>query len=462
MKPCDSEQVVAVIGGGFSGTMVAVQLARLAGTRRCRVILFEKGNRFARGVAYGTTCEQHLLNVPAGHMSALPDEPSHFLDWLRRHDPDAHAGTFASRQQYGNYLEELLGSTAGTSPVEIELSNDEVVDLVEEPSEGSITLKTARGNSRRADHVVLALGHAPPQDPAGLVRPGHLPGYFANPWNSGGLEGLDPSDPIPLIGTGLTAVDLVIEAEARGHRGPIHAYSRHGILPHRHQAAPSRVHSGHTDIAGMHTPTARSLLKQVRSEARQWQAEGGDWRSVIDGVRPVAQTLWRGLAEPERRRFLRHVAPRWDVHRHRIAPQIDDRIQAAREGGQFEVVAARVLALEVDEATRGIRMRIRPRGASEDESRVYRRVFNCTGPSRDIRAGSSPLLKAIIRRGLGQPGPLALGLDVGDSGALIAPGGRENARILAIGPLLKEKLWETTAIRELRVQAADLARQILS
>jgi uncharacterized NAD(P)/FAD-binding protein YdhS len=210
---------------------------------------------------------------------------------------------------------------------------------------------------------------------------------------------------------------------------------------------------------GIQAPTARSLLKKVRTEAAKCQAEGGDWRSVIDGLRPVAQTLWRSLEDRERSRFIRHLAPRWDVHRHRVAPEIDDVLQAAIKRGRLNVIAGHIISLE--EQSPRVALIIRPRGLSETQTLVVDRVINCTGPARDIRLGSSSLLKSIVSSGVGRPGPLALGLDVAESGALISRDGRERGRIFAIGPLLKERLWETTAVRELRSQALELARRVL-
>jgi uncharacterized NAD(P)/FAD-binding protein YdhS len=187
-------------------------------------------------------------------------------------------------------------------------------------------------------------------------------------------------------------------------------------------------------------------------------AEGNDWRPVVDSIRPVTQSLWRSLGDPERARFVRHLAPRWDVHRHRVAPEIDELIQAKRQSGQLVVVAGRVLSLT--EAEGGIEVAARRRGTAEPERILVRRVINCTGPARDVGAGSSGLLRSLIARGVARPGPLALGLDVADSGALIGRDGREQDRIYAIGPLLKERLWETTAVRELRVQSLELARRL--
>src|SRR5262249_25735072 len=139
--------------------------------------------------------------------------------------------------------------------------------------------------------------------------------------------------------------------------------------------------------------------------------------------------------------------------------QIDDQLHEARRAGQLIVLAGRVLDLARSDGM--IEVSFRRRGAAAAETVCVRRVINCTGPARDIRAGSSDLVRSLIARGIGRPGPLALGLDVGDSGALISQDGREQDRILAIGPLLKERLWETTAVRELRTQALDLARKLL-
>jgi uncharacterized NAD(P)/FAD-binding protein YdhS len=451
--------VIAIVGGGFSGAMVAVQLARQAGSNPPRIVLFEKTERLARGLAYGTHCDQHLLNVPAGLMSALPDEPTHFLDWLQTRDPSAQHGTFASRRVYGDYLEELLTSTAKASATRIDFVQDEVVDLEIGEGPKSAILLTRQGNRLAADKVVLALGHPMPQTPEGLEHPSVRGCYVANPWSAGALDGLEAEQPIALIGTGLTAVDLIVEARANGHRGVIHAISRHGLLPCCHRTSPA-TSQPHFRIPSETEATARSLLRRVRSEVALCQAQGSDWRSVVDALRPVTQTIWRSLGNSERSRFVRHLAPRWDVHRHRVAPHIDEMLQASRRDGTLVVVAGRIVSLA--ERDGSIEVSIRRRGEPMAESLLVRRVINCTGPARDVRVGPSNLLRSLIARGIGRPGPLALGLDVAASGALIRQDGYEHDQIFAIGPLLKERLWETTAVRELRTQTVELARNLLA
>jgi uncharacterized NAD(P)/FAD-binding protein YdhS len=455
----DPGPVIAVIGAGFSGAMVAVHLARLAGKKSPRVVLFEKGDRLARGVAYSTQCDEHLLNVPAGAMSALPDEPSHFLDWLRTREPAAHTGTFAPRRIYGEYLEDLLSFSAKNSCARIDFMRDEVIDLEFNDDSPSVQLITRKNDSLQADRVVLALGHPLPEEPTGFEVAGLGRGFVGNPWSVGALSELVADDPIALIGTGLTAVDLMVEAHASGHRGTIYAISRHGLFPCSHQT-PSALPRPHIPITAGPGATARGLLRRVRTEVAVCQAQGNDWRVVVDSLRPVTQTLWRSLGDSERSRFVRHLAPRWDVHRHRVAPQIDNLLQEARSSGRLVVVAGRIQSMT--DANGMIEVSLRRRGAPEAEKLLVRRVINCTGPARDVRLGSSSLLRSLIERGIGRPGPLALGLDVADSGALIRQDGREHDRIFAIGPLLKERLWETTAVRELRTQTLELAKKLIN
>jgi uncharacterized NAD(P)/FAD-binding protein YdhS/predicted metal-dependent enzyme (double-stranded beta helix superfamily) len=449
------QQTVGIIGGGFCGTMVAVQLARQCGTRPLRILLFEKGSRFGRGLAYGTSRDEHLLNVPAGAMSALPSQPDDFLQWLQRGDPSANAGTFASRKKYGEYLEDLLKTTLKNSRAQLELIREEVVDVARVGTRG-LRLYTRQGQTPEADQVVLALGHVLPQDPLESAEPKpRRRAYVPNPWAPGALEGIDPQDAIALIGTGLTAADLIVEASARGHRGPIYAISRHGLLPHPHRPTNALSQPPLAEVPR----SARALLRSLREAAKRTDREGDDWRSVIDSIRPMTQSIWRSLDQNERARFLRHLTTKWDIHRHRVAPQIHELLTSCVEQGQLLVRSARVLAIEDDGDD--VVLTLRPRGHTAVESLRVKRVINCTGPGRDIRVGSMPLLRAIQDRGLARPGPLGLGLDVTEAGALVGRDGRHDYRLLTLGPLLKEALWESTAVRELRVQAFELAQTIL-
>jgi uncharacterized NAD(P)/FAD-binding protein YdhS len=456
--PASGPDVVAVIGGGFSGTMVAVNLAREAAGRPLHIVLFERGERVAKGVAYGTRCPEHLLNVPAGLMSALVDEPGHFLHWLQSRDALAEAGTFAPRMLYGEYLEELLAGAAACDGTTIELVRDEIHDLRPGGTGAGLIVSGREGVSLRADRVVLALGNPKPRDV--LPCPDQLKAsrrYVSNSWDEGVLDGLGREDRIVLIGSGLSAVDQIVAARAKGLTGPITVISRHGLFPQRHRTvAPRPVEPLPT--AGKLTPS--DVLRHLRRESARCEREGSDWRLAVDALRPSISRIWRGFSLAEKERFIRHLGSRWDVHRHRVAPDIDRRLDDARRDGQLRVIAGRVRSI----SARGdeVELSLTRRGGAEVETLRAHRVINCTGPSRCLDPGQSPLVDALLGRGLGRSDPLGLGLEVADTGALITADGSTSERIFALGPILKGQLWETTAVRELRVQAHDLARLLLA
>ncbi len=455
--PAPTTPTVAVVGCGFSGTMVALHLARRS-AGSLRILIFERGERLARGLAYGTSSPDHLLNVPARLMSAWPDEPDHFLNWLRARYPAAQPGSFAPRRLYGEYLEESLRN-AITCPRSLLVAlRAEIVDVIEERT-GNFTLVSREGDRIETNAVVLALGNPGPRDPVSV--PDSLRAkraYISNPWTDDPLGNLEGGDPILLIGSGLTAVDLIVEARARGKVGTITVVSRHGLLPRAHAAMPA-THRSVPAIDLDRPLTTRKLLRSLRDEVRQSESEGGDWRGVIDALRPDLPRVWKSLDDAEKGRFLRHLSAYWDVHRHRLAPEIDAIIQRAFREGKLSLIAGRIRGMS--DHRDGVSVRVSRRGSSACECLLARRVINCTGPSKDIRFGSIPLLGALFARGLARQDPLGLGLEVDENGRLAGEDGKNRHRIFALGPVLKGQLWETTAVRELRQQAADTARSVV-
>src|SRR5688572_3420004 len=213
---------VAIVGAGFSGTMTAVQLARRAAARgrAVRVVVIEPSGKFGSGVAYGTRCTRHVLNVPAGNMSALPDEPTHFVEWTRRHGINDSPDAFVPRYWYGVYLHDLLEETRAEGRIERVAAR--VSDII--PDRGGARVVFEGGDELRADHVILAGGNFRPSDGqlagTGIVE---SPRYVRDPWRAKALEGIASNDEVLLVGTGLTMVDVVVQLRSSGHRGRIHA-----------------------------------------------------------------------------------------------------------------------------------------------------------------------------------------------------------------------------------------------
>lgn len=461
-RPGTSKQTgrrIAIIGAGFSGSLLALHLLRRAAPED-RIYLVEKHRQFGRGLAYATGNANHLLNVRAGNMSAFPDEPDHFVRWLAALPPEdqaefkAPAGPsgFAPRGLFGRYIQELLSSRIfGTAQCHnLILVNDEAAAL-HRTAQGPV-LELAMGRRYDLDHAVLAIGNFPPA--------ASTPGYFGDPWDNVALDALPPDAGILLLGTGLTAIDTIISLLDRGHHGPIHALSRRGLLPRQHLAA------GYAPLPApwIYTSPPQSgrlvlLLRAVRQAAEAATAEGRDWRAAIDGLRPHTQRLWQEMPLGERARFLRHLRPWWDVHRHRAAPQVMERILAAEADGQLRVIRGRLRAQErrgdVTQAT------IALRADSGEQVLTVDRIIDCSGPRVDITRVDTPLVRHLLGTGQARPDSLNLGLDVADDGRVIDVAGGASPDLYAIGPITKGAFWEIIAVPDLRNACAALASRLL-
>ena len=453
---------VAVVGAGFSGTLVAAHLLRRA-AGPLRVLLVNRSGPMGRGVAYGTRTESHVLNVPAGRMSAFVDDEDDFLRFAQRRLRGAAGGTFVPRRLYGEYLEHVL-SSAESSAVDgatLERVVDEVVSLDLCDDGASARLRFADGRVVRADRVVLALGNFAPADPQ-VDTPEFYrsPRYVRDPWSAGALDVVQPGEPVLLIGTGLTMLDIALDLQARG-AGRMLAVARRGLLPLPHRSPSVPPASDHRPPDILTGPaTALAYLKAVRAHVARLAAAGVDWREVIGSLRPITPQLWARLGVRERARFLRHLRVYWDVHRHRTAPELDAALRGHTAAGRLAVVAGRVLRYGADED--GVTVTLQRRGASTPELVRVARVLNCTGPDADVRRLSEPLIASLRDRGLLMPDALGLGVETADDGALLDRHGLPSRVLHHVGPLLKARYWEATAVPELRVHAERAASSILS
>ncbi|ALL12895.1 FAD/NAD(P)-binding protein [Caulobacter henricii] len=433
---------VAVIGSGFSGLMTALHLLR-AGTVRVRLI--EKTANFGRGLAYGTANPDHLLNVRAGNMSAWPDEPDHFARWLARHRPEA--GAFARRSEYGLYLQGLL-KEATEADDRLSLAAGEAIGL--RPDGSGWRLDYAHGPSEAVDAVVLAPGNPPPARPDGIDDPvARSQIYHPDPW------ALEPEDsatnalPILLIGSGLTMVDVALSQSQAAPDRPLIALSRRGLAPLAH-AATTPVESQTPPVGAPLT----TLLVWLKSEARRL-----GWREAIDALRPYTPAIWGAWDPTQRRRFLRHARPYWDAHRHRLAPDVAQRIQTLLDTGTLTHLTGRIESLTL--GATGLQLRWRPRGRRDIQTLAIGRAINCTGPAATIMTHKDQLLASLCTNGLARGDALGLGLDVDQEGRLIKGDGTSHRNLFAVGPVTRGAFWEVTAVPDIRVQAAHTARAVI-
>jgi uncharacterized NAD(P)/FAD-binding protein YdhS len=446
-SPCDASRApkIAIIGGGFSGTLVLAHLIERGGP--FEIEWFEARAECGTGIAYGTCEAPHLLNVQAGRMGAF--EADDFHQWLQWEKIAAGADAYVPRALYGRYLKDVTARTlndARRRSIRVRVVQSAVTDV--SLRKDGMMMVAAAGRRSEADAVVLATGNFPPRSPLALSRAAQRSRrYVGDLWSakaklSDHLGMLSKGDTVLILGSGLTAVDAILTLRAGGFDGKIVAMSRRGHLPLAHKAG-SRLPWTLTVRPEDVQPTARALLAWLRHEAKLAEAEGVGWRSVFDAVRPFIHGLWRSLEMRERLKVLRRLSL-WNIHRHRMAPAAHAEIDALRETGRLDVLAARCSSIE--RRLGGFTVRFRRRGAAAGETLRPALIVNCIGPEYDVGRIDHPLFRNLLRRKLVVRSP-AGGIAARDNG--IAEGRNED-RIFAIGPLLIGELLETTAVPELR------------
>ena len=429
----DRRTTVAIIGGGASGTILAAQLAR----RGIRSLLIDGSGRMGRGVAYSTTEPAHLLNVRAEGMSAWAGEPDHFAK--RFESEGGSPRGFAQRRFFATYLSQLLADAVASGCTELA----EATAIAATQSDGGWNVRFSDGSAVDADVLVLAVGN---QEPEGLRAFADLgPRFVRNPWGAdaqAAVADLAATGGAALIvGTGLTMVDLALSLDAAGHRGRIVALSRRGLIPRTH---------ADFDPAPI---AAEELPRGLRATFRWLRRRGAQvgWRAAVDSLRPYSHPLWQGLTHDEQRRFLRHARPWWDVHRHRIAPEVGDIVARMIADGQLEIVAGRIEAAR--DADAGVEVTYRRRGTRQSRSETFAYAFNCTGPLHAIERTKDSLLRGLLDAGHVKPDRLGIGVEVSEDC-------RAGQRLWAMGPLTKGRYWEIIAVPDIREQAAAVADDI--
>ncbi|MCD9007727.1 FAD/NAD(P)-binding protein [Luteimonas sp. XNQY3] len=436
---------VLVIGGGACGALVALHLLEQGGLR---IALAEPRPAPARGVAYSTPRVEHVLNVNAARMSAFDAAPDDFLAWLRRQpesvgiDDAALAAQFAPRRLYGRYLQARLD--AHPARASLDLHAAAVVDLERDRAGCVATFASARRLHARA--VVLAIGNLP------AALPRAAPAIeTVDAWDYDAVAAIAPDADIGIVGAGLSMVDVLLTLQANGHRGRIRALSRNGLMPLAHAPGTVPQPGGVDAMMPLGVRARMCLLRQWASDA---VAQGRPWQDALERLRPHVRALWQAWPETEQRRFLRHAARLWDIHRHRIAPGVAAIVDDMAATGRFSLQAGRLSRIEA----RAGRVCIdwTPRGGAPT-STIVDVVVNATGMEKRLSHAPGRLLPALRARGLVAPGPLGLGLATCGDGEVLDANGDPVPGLWTLGASRIGELWETIAMPELRGQAARVA-----
>jgi uncharacterized NAD(P)/FAD-binding protein YdhS len=465
--PADPVKTVAVVGGGLSGALFALKLIRARPD--FRVTIIERGRRLGRGIAYGACAPGHLLNVPVSRMEVglVPG----FGEWLDA-DPegreamkpalvesggDARAA-FAPRSQFGRYLESRVTKATSDGPGPgLRWVRGEAVGV---DTTRGVSVRLADGRRVNCDVLVLATGNLPPLAPGGpggdLRDSRH---FIADPWAIDAFDDVRPDDSILLLGTGLTTVDIALKLTANGHRGAMMALSRRGLVPTTH--ADGGVWPSFLDDVLPASP--KVLMGLFRRQVALAEGRGVPWQRVFDAARPAIPAVWRSWNGQQRRQFLRHARPHWDVRRHRMAPRVADAFKALVQSGRLAIDAGRITGhapwpKSSDGAGLTVTYRLR---AARGDRRTFDAawVVNCTGPRRDLAHCGIPLLAQLRDSGAATPDSLGLGLETEDC-ALIDRSGRPSDRLFALGPLTSPSWWEVVAVPEIALQVDRLVSRV--
>ncbi|HEX3949572.1 MAG TPA: FAD/NAD(P)-binding protein [Steroidobacteraceae bacterium] len=448
-----------IVGAGFSGTVLAVNLLRRPPAAGAEIVLIERNDAMGRGAAYAAHEFPYLLNVPAARSSAVSRDPLQFLHFAQGRVPDVDGEDFLPRALYGEYLQELLHNAERDAlpTVRLRRVHGEVTGILQTDGATPLAAQFADRAPIFGHFIVLALGNPPALLPpwAAALR-GHA-AFRQDPRDLPETPTADQS--VLIVGNGLTMADVVSALSRHPGRTPtLHTISRRGLIPKTQtQFRAGAMRDSGEALLGS-TRSLKRLLRACRTLAREAESLGGDWREAISFIRSFAPALWRQLAQAERRRFVRHLQVHWDIHRHRLPPQLSERIENLRRSGKLQIHAGRIQ--DVAAAARGLRVAWRPRGSGAASEMTVGLVVNATGPNYDIERSLDPLVNSLRSAGLISPDALKLGIRSARFGACVDALGHVSRQLYYLGPLLRAEHLDVTAAAELSTHAEQLAAHL--
>ncbi len=426
---------VVIAGAGICGLALAAQLL----DRGEHVVVVGCPENFGRGTAYGDAWREHLLNVPADRMGLRADAPAAFADWLALQGEERRR--FRPRLEFGDYLAHELDGLRTQHGERLRCIEAGITAITRDTdARWHVTLDS--GEVLESNRLVLALGAATTTTNAttndSIIR---------QPWARGALSNIAVDAPVLILGTGLTMIDMALALQAQGHRGTITALSRRGRLPLLHPEPPlPPTPPPPALLAALEAGDLRVALREFRVAI----GEGAAAATLADGLRSLIPQLWRGWSLPARKRFLRHLRPWWDSVRHRVPREVFATLDRLHEEGRLQIRAGHLIGHENGSA------HVRWRGERDAAAVPADVVIDATGWDGDRdRYATHPALATLIADGHLRVDALGLGLDCNADGSVPDSDG-----LHLIGFLRRGECWESTAVPELRAQAAALAQRL--
>lgn len=481
---------IAVVGGGASAVCVVDALARLPQLSG-DLTVFEPAPHLWRGRAYQPDAEVVLINATAGDMSVRHGDEGHFERWLTeqcgrlgRPVPD-----FAPRSVYGDYLEHTVEEDLARLRERgwrTSVARQGVTGASR--AGGRVVLRTDAGPCPPFDHVVLAVGGGRPKDTFGLA--GH-PGFVGDPYPvTRTLSAIGPDERVAVVGTGLTAVDVVIALAANGHRGPISLASRMGVLPAVRQHAIDHELK-HFTPTQLHAMASRDKQIDVRHVARLLSLEltetNADFEEVLAEIlnvdqEPPVQRLRRQLAEVSSARtglrILQKAVPGCGPD---LWPMLPEKVRKDVLGSYYRILmslccpmpprSARTLVRLIDDGQLAVHGGIRDIEARPDggfrvvaggREWMVDHVVNGVSASRHrIPPRASGLIDALTECGLAVPHPDG-GLCARTESSRLTGGGPDGPGVYAVGDITGGTFFFTFGVQSLVDRSHDIVTDILA
>jgi len=469
---------VVIVGGGYTGGAAAIHLSRLA-ERPLSIAVIEPRAELGRGVAYDSGDPTHRLNIYPEIMILYLDDIDHFSRYVRdkgaiAEDPAATTAdgmVYPRRAVFGDYMAAEVATHQAQNPSRSIISHirDRAVALDE--TADCLRLTTEQGRVLEADRVLLSPSHGRPSIPGGLAPDlADDPRYVADPWDSDAIGRIRADARTLILGTGLTAGDVLSSLRHRGHHGSTVMLSRHGIPPQQQfdlgdvnalLARISRPLPIFIERHGWHAGF-RDIIKAVRADIAEARAEdpGADWRPQFDHIRDAGRAIWRRLPDAEKRRYVRHLKTYYDAHRNRVAPQVMAVVEAGLADGSVTLVAGRIVSCSFGDGS--IDVTYRPRGGGAEQTQAFAAIVNCTGPAHRPNLVGNPVIDSAIGHGLARADPFGLGLEVDDTGRAIGHDGLGHDRLYVAGPLTRGRFGDVIAVAQITVQLQTVLPALLT
>lgn len=450
---------IGIIGGGFTGAVFAVHLARAAATV-LDIEIIEPREALGAGLAYGSCEPEHRINVPSDRLTVFAEDPHHFSDWLRRTgawEADAFGLTaqgdhYSKRHDFAAYIASLITDAAAGNPSGSAIAHRRTMATALSREGAQWRVAFEDGSVAHYDELVLCATYGRPafrwplNDGADT-----LPHLVRDPWDWAAIKAIPNDSDVFVIGSGLTMCDVAVTLRKGGHTGTIRAVSRRALTPRQHGDF-----DGSLDLFGNDVPptTALGLLRFVRRRVEELAAQGRSWHAVVDAVRRNLAGYWSTLPVEERSKIVRRLRSYWDVHRFRMAPQVADLLAAGQREGWLELRAGHIGSI----GREGERFKVTwtPKGEAA-RSDVYGAIVNCTGPDGDLSRSTNPLLRAAVNDGFVRPDALRIGLDVDARGGALDRDGNLTPHLWAAGPLARAIVGEATGVPEASFHARHVA-----